>query len=424
MKKKCDSIGEAKDKFSGTYKDKTNNEFGSKQFVKYHGFYYQLLNADEKIKNGYRHAQSSTLDKRIENLLKRLIDNEIMENLMVRLHLDPIKMPLATIGSQQIKDARFVLNEIEETMKNGKSASYLKTLSTKFYHLIPHTLTRHIDSKQMLNEKRELLEELGELHFTYELIDKVSGTPVNNLLDKFYTNLNVQIGPLDSDSDEFGAIKEYLGNNPFKHDMEIEDIFKIERNEEEDDPMEGVPTNRWLLWHGSRITSFAKILKEGLKIPDVEGMFGKGIYFADVADKSAKYCYAHETDGIGLMVLCEVALGKEFEYYKCFGECLKPPNGFNSIFAVGKFRFPENSRDPKLKLLQKIETTQIDGVNIPKGKPEMMNFEKGNEPIVDCNEFVVYNENQVEVRYLVKLKIGPKNRNASQLTFALNRYGI
>lgn len=415
----CDSIEGAKKIFNKIYEDKTNNVFGA--FVKRSGFYNQLLNADEEIKNGYRHAQSSTLDKRIENLLKLLIDEEIMKNLMVRLHLDPIKMPLATIGSQQIKKARFVLNEIEQKMTNRESASNLNALSTEFYHWIPHTLIdRDIDSKEILIEKRKLLEELGELHFTYELIHKDSGAPVKNTLDEIYTNLNVQIGPLDSDSDEFGAIKEYLGNNPFKHEMEIEDIFKIERNEEEVS-WEGVSTNRWLLWHGSRITSFVKILKEGLKIPDVEGMFGKGIYFADVADKSAKYCYAHETDGIGLMVLCEVALGKELECYEYLKEL---PDGFNSIFAVGKRRFPEEYSGSELKILEKIKTTQIDGVNIPKGKPEMMNIEDGNEPIVDCNEFVVYNENQAKIRYLVKLKIEPKNRNVSQTTVSTNRYGI
>lgn len=415
-----DSIGRAKKEFLERFKLLTKNEFESEIFVKQHEYYFRSENADDEIKNEYRHAQSSTLDKRIESLLKLLIDEKIMENLMVRLHLDASKMPLAKIGSLQIKDARFLLNEIEQRMNNGESPSYLKTLSTKFYHLFPHTRFPDIDSKQMLNEKRKLLEELGELYFTYELIHKDSGAAVKNTLDEFYTNLNVQIEPLDSDFDEFGAIKEYLGNNPFKHDMEIEYIFKIKRNEEKVS-WEDVSTNRWLLWHGSRITSFAKILKEGLKISDVEGMFGKGIYFADVADKSASYCYAHETDGIGLMVLCEVALGNEFEWYEHLKE---PPNGFNSIFAVGKFRFPEEYSGSELKILQKIKTTQIDGVNIPKGKPEEMDIEEGKEPIIDCNEFVVYNENQVEIRYLVKLKIKQKNRNLSQTTLDLNRYGI
>lgn len=44
---------------------------------------------------------------------------------------------------------------------------------------------------------------------------------------------------------------------------------------------------RMLLWHGSRSTNFAGILKQGLRIAPPEApvsgyMFGKGVYFADV----------------------------------------------------------------------------------------------------------------------------------------------
>ena len=38
-------------------------------------------------------------------------------------------------------------------------------------------------------------------------------------------------------------------------------------------------------------------------------MFGKGIYFADMVSKSANYCRTSKADPIGLMLLCEVALG-------------------------------------------------------------------------------------------------------------------
>ena len=39
-------------------------------------------------------------------------------------------------------------------------------------------------------------------------------------------------------------------------------------------------------------------------------MFGKGIYFADMVSKSANYCYANPSNPYGLLLLCEVALGK------------------------------------------------------------------------------------------------------------------
>lgn len=116
------SIEDAKSTFSKKYKNKTKNEFGSKQFVKYHGYYYQLMNADEEIQNAFRYAQSSTLDKRIESLLKLLIDEGIMEDVMVSFGLDTIKMPLAKINSKHINKARNELYKIRQKIleKNNR----------------------------------------------------------------------------------------------------------------------------------------------------------------------------------------------------------------------------------------------------------------------------------------------------------------
>ncbi|XP_019863495.1 PREDICTED: poly [ADP-ribose] polymerase 2-A-like, partial [Amphimedon queenslandica] len=72
--------------------------------------------------------------------------------------------------------------------------------------------------------------------------------------------------------------------------------------------------NRMLLWHGSRLTNFVGILSQGLRIAPPEApvtgyMFGKGVYFADMVSKSANYCWTSPQSPVGLMLLCEVALG-------------------------------------------------------------------------------------------------------------------
>lgn len=72
--------------------------------------------------------------------------------------------------------------------------------------------------------------------------------------------------------------------------------------------------NRQLLWHGSRLTNFAGILSQGLRIAPPEApatgyMFGKGLYFADMVTKSANYCFPTRSNPNGLLLLCEVALG-------------------------------------------------------------------------------------------------------------------
>lgn len=64
-----------------------------------------------------------------------------------------------------------------------------------------------------------------------------------------------------------------------------------------------------MLWHGSRLTNFVGILKHGLRVAPPEApitgyMFGKGIYFADIASKSAQYCQASKNNPVGCLLLC------------------------------------------------------------------------------------------------------------------------
>ena len=45
-------------------------------------------------------------------------------------------------------------------------------------------------------------------------------------------------------------------------------------------------------------------------------MFGKGVYFADMSSKSANYCFVNRTKNTGLLLLCEVACGKQNERFE------------------------------------------------------------------------------------------------------------
>ena len=44
--------------------------------------------------------------------------------------------------------------------------------------------------------------------------------------------------------------------------------------------------------------------------PSTGYLFGKGAYFADLSGKSNGYSCAYLSGGVGLFVVCEVALGK------------------------------------------------------------------------------------------------------------------
>merc|ERR1719334_2163346 len=97
--------------------------------------------------------------------------------------------------------------------------------------------------------------------------------------------------------------------------MEVLDVFSLDKSKEVDNYEDRGNTK--LLYHGSRLSNFVGILSQGLRIAPPEApatgyMFGKGIYFADCASKSANYVHATKDMPYGILILCEVALGNMY----------------------------------------------------------------------------------------------------------------
>uniref|UniRef100_A0A183BWX5 Poly [ADP-ribose] polymerase n=1 Tax=Globodera pallida TaxID=36090 RepID=A0A183BWX5_GLOPA len=157
-------------------------------------------------------------------------------------------------------------------------------------------------------------------------------------------------------------------------DGQVQPVLKIEREVESKRFKKDIG-NLHLLWHGSRLSNYVGILSQGLRISPPEApvtgyMFGKGIYFADMVTKSANYCYV--MNGQGLLLLCEVALG-DIQEEKNGREIKKPKRGKNSVKGIGG-TVPNSD-----------EFENLNGATIP---------------------FVVYDEAQIRLKYLVSVKIG------------------
>ena len=117
-------------------------------------------------------------------------------------------------------------------------------------------------------------------------------------------------------------------------------------------------------------------------------LFGKGVYFADSAGKSADYCRPYLSNGIGIFVMCEVALGKVHEVKQpTHSEYLAP--GTHSCQALGRTKpNPSGSK-----------TIESD-IDVPAGKT--ISFPDG---YMGVNEYIVYNTNQVRMRYILKCQM-------------------
>lgn len=146
--------------------------------------------------------------------------------------------------------------------------------------------------------------------------------------------------------------------------------------------------------------------------------YGHAVYLADMSSKSANYCASYESDGTGLLLLCEAELGnpvseltmgqydaKELaESKQCistFGKGRTRPSGWTDAEKVhGDLRgtlmvsFLENSSCKALNLL-----------TYP--QPDLTKPPKDADPalFLQYNEYIVYDILQVKLRYLLRTKI-------------------
>merc|ERR1712130_357420 len=152
---------------------------------------------------------------------------------------------------------------------------------------------------------------------------------------------------------------------------------------------------------GSRLTNFVGILSKGLKIAPPEApvtgyMFGKGVYFADVASKSANYCHSSKINPIGILLLAEVACGNTCDKFKFDYDAARLPSGKHSTKGVGV-----TSSNPVDDVILK------NGCIVPCGKGRDDESLKGKTSL-QYNEYIVYDLAQINLKYLVVVKFNYK----------------
>ena len=150
-------------------------------------------------------------------------------------------------------------------------------------------------------QELDLVDALGDMEVASKLIstsitkDPETGESLNPIDAHFRSLRLTSMEPVQSASTEFSILEDYVRNtHGSTHHMSVQvlNAFRVER-QEESDAFIGAGNHtrpdgeRLLLWHGSRTTNFAGILKQGLRIAPPEApvtgyMFGKGVYFADV----------------------------------------------------------------------------------------------------------------------------------------------
>jgi poly [ADP-ribose] polymerase len=280
----------AKDFFLKKFYDKTNNEFHEKDLFEKCPGKYDLVHKDYnaeienntqseaksvnskngEIKEEKIEIPSSKLDKKVQDLVELICNVTEMENTLKEMKYDAKKAPLGKLSKSQIKAGYAALSELEDLINKKATGRKLIDANNDFYTRIPHDFGMRtpplITTQSQIREKMKLLEILGDIEIAVKILNQKS--EIVNPIDRHYDQLECNLKPLDHSDEIFKLIDKYLQNTHapthMNYKLKLLDVFETHKEAEEKRFTD--LGNRMLLWHGSRITNWASILMQGLRI--------------------------------------------------------------------------------------------------------------------------------------------------------------
>ena len=346
-------------------------------------------------------------DKVIE-FIKLIYNTNIINQQMKEIGYDSSKMPLGKLAKESLNKGYLILKDIEkELKKKNPSHSNLTNLSSDFFTYIPHDFgfkkmsSFIIDTLEKLKSKIDMIETLKDMKVATKIIEDNKKDSESKIILNYYNQLHCTIKHISKKDEIYSLLEKYLTvkldqNSNYSYygnqKLKLLEAYEIKREGEEERYLKNLK-NKMLLWHGTRISNFVGILSQGLRIAPPEApssgyLFGKGLYFADMSSKSCNYCYP--VNNIGLILLCEVALGnieKRNDTDYQLPSTMKKGN--NSIQGVGDI-YPQ-----KGIYIEK-------DIYVPCECP-VQNKKDGFWGIM-FNEFIVYDVKQVKLRYVLKIQ--------------------
>lgn len=319
--------------------------------------------------------QKSALPDKVANFVRQIYDEAnqaVAYSISGEVKAD-ISAPLGNLGINGINAGRQLLAQISRNLKYGDKAA-VKQASVEFYRNIPRKLAHNLrkDDSWILSTQEKIASELDILDL-YE--DTLRMMPVMGAsgVDAKYMALGADIALVTDPSIIYEVERKIATTHARNHHykLKVRNVYAVrQHNAPVFDPSCG---NVQLLFHGSRSANLVGILSSHLKLPNslssdvprAGAMFGPGIYFADQCTKSFNYAAGswvgrRNKYDTAFLMLCDVALGNihktESSYYYT-----SPPKGKHSVMGC--------------------EGRQLYN-----------------------NEYIVYRENQVAIRYLVELE--------------------
>ena len=411
------------DEFSGPklfmqkYKDKTIKHNYKEIFIDYEAEVKKEDLPKDKKENKNKKKFINTLSKDVMELISLIYNKKMINDNLHEIGYDSKKLPLGKLSQVTLTNGLNILKQIESELKGkNPNRTHLMEYSSNFYTQIPHDFGFQkmsnfiIDTIEKVKEKIDMISALSDMKITLKILENVESekdeeyeNEEEKQIHDYYKQLNCDIRSISKDEKIYSVLNNYLtakideGDRDafgsyygIRNNLSLIKAYELNRHGEKEKFKDF--GNKKLLWHGSRITNFVGILSQGLRIAPPEApssgyLYGKGVYFADMSQKSSCYCYP--VNNIALILLGEVSLGEEDKR------------------TTTDFNLPSTLKEKcnSVHAMSRLEPSSgefIDGdVLVPNA------IAKFNERYNHCNdhaEYIVYNVDQIKLRYLLKIK--------------------
>lgn len=404
----------AKKEYGKIFKSKTSNEWGT-PFQRVKGK-YRLLDLNRvsvkhtdflKPFNLHKSAPSH-LPESLQTALQAITDTTIYFKKIHSFGINVSVLNFSNLPRKTLEEATILLKEIslKVALLNPEKTKVqdilalkedISELSSRYYELIPVTtykgIVPPIQSPDQVHQNFQLLDSLENIEAASKIcLGALHRQRTINPLDYVMRAVQVNLEPLDEASSEYALLRLYIerGGGDLK---QLKSISRLTRKGEPERIQKyQQEQHRKLLWHGSGITNFLGIMLNGLKIAPPEApasgyMFGKGVYFADMFQKSS--AYSMTGDGNFFLLLAEVVLGNMFLPKEPDSE-LKLAKEFLSVKGVGRSQ-PDFSQSIYME----------NGIEVPVG---VVSDDPTGKHMLYHNEYIVYDASQVRLRYLIHMK--------------------
>jgi len=350
-----------------------------------------------KVNKGYT-DQTDLFAEKKEELERLEIEDKAVEkiiNLLMKYANQSISYNYNVSADQvtrkQVEEAQDLLDNLVNRVKIGMRGKYFNDKLLALYQVIPRRMTKvkdHLIKTPKTAEDIKLIDDLlakeqatldvmrSQVELNEQKADKPKKAVVKqNLLDA----MGIQMEPL-KDKKLLKTIKKMMGTDANKFKCAYK-VINVRTQKAYDRFLEGCSDKKAeLFWHGSRNENWLSILQSGLVLRPANAvingkMFGYGLYFADKFKKSLNYTSYHGSywtggsQNKGFLALYDVHVGKQLKIKKHQPWC-----------------------------------GQLNADNLKKkGAQYNSIFAKGGADLIN-NEYIVYNQDQCTVRYLVEIE--------------------